>query len=567
MANIDNGELLYSHIKTLNVLCVEDCKITQLLLGSIINEMVEKVFFADDGKEGLEKYQENKIDLIVTDYNMPNYNGLDMVEKIRDEDSNIPIILISSLEDLDVAIRAINLDINAFVKKPIDKNELIEAFKKTAKVYIANNFLQEQKNDQILELKQKSEYSTHQEDLAFAKELNILRNDYYYQMTDYKDNISLLDFIYHPKDVMSGDAYSARHIDDHCTLYIVVDGMGKGLSASLTTMIFTSFANHIIDKMLFLDDFDFSILIHETMEYIKPILLEYEALSVDYVLINNEEHTLVYSKFSMPPILMQNRKNEIVKVKSNNPPMSKYSPTFNIDSVDISDITKFILYSDGIVENETIFDEKPYSHYIEEDFLKAFTKEDLSKSFEQKTKTQDDDITLVFVNKITQYSKNIAHKKFESKLQSIENASIWYETIWEKFNSQKDVSSRAGIVFTELIMNAYEHGNLGIKPKLKHSLMESDTYLEELSQRELTCDKEIDVSVDLVEHLDEEYMITKISDEGDGFDTQTLSEIFRNSKKFHGRGVFVSRKNSYGIYYNSKGNSVLFISKIENQTS
>ncbi len=53
MANIDNGELLYSHIKTLNVLCVEDCKITQLLLGSIINEMVEKVFFADDGKEGL----------------------------------------------------------------------------------------------------------------------------------------------------------------------------------------------------------------------------------------------------------------------------------------------------------------------------------------------------------------------------------------------------------------------------------------------------------------------------------------------------------------------------------
>ena len=56
---------------------------------------------------------------------------------------------------------------------------------------------------------------------------------------------------------------------------------------------------------------------------------------------------------------------------------------------------------------------------------------------------------------------------------------------------------------------------------------------------------------------DEEYY-----DEGEGFDTQILSQIFRNSKKFNGRGVLVSRKNSMGIYYNSKGNCVLFLNKI-----
>lgn len=85
--------------------------------------------------------------------------------------------------------------------------------------------------------------------------------------------------------------------------------------------------------------------------------------------------------------------------------------------------------------------------------------------------------------------------------------------------------------------------------------------------KEKECDKEIEVKVDKVLHHDDLYIITKISDEGDGFDTQILSEIFRNSKKFHGRGVFVSRKNSFGIYYNAKGNSVLFINKIENQVS
>ncbi|WP_373072039.1 SpoIIE family protein phosphatase [Sulfurimonas sp.] len=424
-----------------------------------------------------------------------------------------------------------------------------------------------EKTKELKKLKAKSNYQSHQEILAFAKELNILRNDYYYQMTDYNHDVSLLDFLYHPKDVMSGDAYSARNIDDESSLYIVVDGMGKGLSASLTTMIFISFANHIVDKMLGFDDFDFRILIHETMEYIKPILLDEEALSVDYVLINNKEHTLIYSKFAMPPILMQDQDNKIVKLKSNNPPMSKYSPTFNIDSFDIKGITKFLIYSDGMIENKTIDDKKPYSHFIEDDFLKAFTREDLSNSFQSRIKKQEDDVTLIFVNQITRYSTTIAHEKFKSSLKSMDVASQWYEELWNTITKNKKVSYQAGMVFTELFMNAHEHGNLAIPSKIKHSLMEDDTYFDTLAQREKGCKKYIEVIVDQVNHMNDVYIITKITDEGEGFDTQILSEIFRNSKKFHGRGVFVSRKNSFGIYYNSKGNSVLFINKIENQTS
>ena len=424
-----------------------------------------------------------------------------------------------------------------------------------------------EKTKELLQLEAKTDYQSHQEILAFAKELNILRNDYYYQMTDYNYNVSLLDFLYNPKDIMSGDAYSARNIDEESSLYIVVDGMGKGLSASLTTMIFISFANHIVDKMIDMEDFDLSILIHETMEYIKPILLDEETLSVDYVLINNKDHELFYSKFAMPPILMQNQNNEIVKIKSNNPPMSKYSPTFNIARLDISEITKFIIYSDVMVENPTIFDDKPYSYFIEDDFLKAFTREDLSNSFKSKIKEQEDDVTLIFVNQITKYSNTIAHKKFKSSLEGIDIANEWYEQLWNSVTQNKKISYQAGIVFTELFMNAHEHGNLQIPSKIKHSLMENDTYFDTLAKREKSCHKNIEVTVDKVNHMDDSYIITKITDEGDGFDTHTLSEIFRNSKKFHGRGVFVSRKNSFGIYYNAKGNSVLFISKIEDQTS
>jgi len=556
-----DNEVIYSHIKTLRILHVEDSKVTQILFESIVGDFVEEIIFANDGQDGYEKFLDNKIDLIVTDYDMPHQNGLDMVDQIRQKDVDVPIILVSAIEDLNVVVRALNLDISAFVKKPLNKKELLQAIEKTAKVSVANKFLEEQRNKQLNELRAKDEYNNYQEDLGFSKELNILRNDFYYQMMDH-NGISLIDFLYNPLDILSGDAYSARRINEHSTLYLMVDGMGKGISASLTAMIFTSFANHIIDKMLSHESFDFGILINETMQYIKPVLLEEESLSLDYVYIDEEEQTLYYSKFSMPTLLMQDKQNNIIKLKSNNPPLSKYSPTFNIDSYDISDITKFLIYSDGIVENETIYDNVPYAEYIEEDFINAFTREDLKNSFMSKIDTQEDDITLIFINKVTHYSNIIAHKKFNSSLEHIDLANEWYENLWHELTTNKKTSYQANMVFTELFMNAYEHGNLGITSRLKNSLMENDTYFETLAKKEIGCEKLIDIRIDKIHNGSACYIITKITDEGDGFDTQILSDIFRNSQRFHGRGVFVSRKNSFGIYYNRKGNSVLFINKI-----
>ena len=111
-------------------------------------------------------------------------------------------------------------------------------------------------------------------------------------------------------------------------------------------------------------------------------------------------------------------------------------------------------------------------------------------------------------------------------------------------------------------MNAYEHGNLGLTAEQKHQLLEDDTYIDTLLELEQGVDKEISVKIYKMVNLSSSYIVTQITDAGDGFDTQILSEIFRNSKTFNGIGVFVSRKNSMGIYYNQKGNRVLYLSKI-----
>jgi hypothetical protein len=414
-----------------------------------------------------------------------------------------------------------------------------------------------------LEVLEKSEaYASYQANLAFEKELNILRNDFYYQMIDSKKT-SLVDFLYKPLDTLSGDAYSARRIDEHRTFYLLVDGMGKGVSASFTTVIITSFINHLVDKMIEHDSFSLDILIRESMDFIRPVLLDDEVLAIDYICFDSYYAVLEYAKFAMPPFLLHNKEDDIIKIKSNNTPMSKWQTSYNINRYDISNIEKFLFYSDGVVENSIKEPSSIYGKYIENDFRESFTREEFKEKFLDRIADQEDDLTLIFINSLEMNEETLLSKNsFGTSLDDLSKAEEWYERLWQDFNVDMKCVYKAGVVFSELFMNAYEHGNLGIDSKTKHRYLEDDVYFEKLSEAERLCDKKIFIEVYKVEELSSEYIITKICDEGEGFDTQILSQIFRNSRKFNGRGVFVSRKNSMGIYYNTKGNCVLFLNKI-----
>ena len=423
---------------------------------------------------------------------------------------------------------------------------------------------QQQVHNELHKLQEKEKYTSYQEELGFSKELNILRNDFYYQMVgDAETSASLIDFLYQPLDVLSGDAYTARFIDESCTFYLIVDGMGKGLSASLTTMIMTSFINHLVDKMLEHDHFDLHLLVFESLAYIKKILLDEEALALDYILIDNEQEEISYAKFAMPASLMQNLNGEILRLKSNNPPLSKYHDEFKISTCSIKDIEKFLFYSDGIVENSTEIPDMTYADFIEEDFKNSFTRKELVEKIFKKIAEPEDDLTLAFINRINFTQESfIASRTFKTSLACVDLAGEWYNEIFDSVCSDVKESYQANVVFTELYMNAYEHGNLGVDSATKHKLLDEDKYFETLSLLEKECDKEIRVSLYKIVDNSSSYIVTKISDDGQGFDTQILSAIFRNSQAFNGRGVFVSRKNSMGIYYNTKGNTVLYLNKI-----
>ncbi|MDQ1263973.1 MAG: two-component system, HptB-dependent secretion and biofilm response regulator [Campylobacterota bacterium] len=557
--NLQIDVTLQKYLKSLTLLCVEDSKTTQLIYKSILEDLFKELIFADDGEEGYEKFSNYHIDIIISDYEMPLLNGIEMVKKIRQKNKNIPILLVSVIEDIDIIVQAMQLNINNFIKKPLDSGEILQGVLNVSKILLANHYIKTKEERHLKEIEEKNRYSAYQQELAFSKELNILRNDFYYQMVQRETNI-ILDFFYKPLDTLSGDAYSVRKIDDTNTFYLIVDGMGKGISASLSAMLMTAYINHIIDKTH--NSFDLNTLIESSLEYIKPILLDEESLSVDFVLFDYANHYMQYAKFSMPPMLIQTTDMQILKIKSNNPPISKYIQKFTISTFPTKDATKLLLYSDGLTENSTTIDNRLYMNFLENDFLHSYTKEDMVENLQSKIDKQEDDITFIFINKLDLAQNSQFEKAFNSTLDDVSLASDWYEELWEKLSQDFKIKTNANIVFTELFMNAYEHGNLGIYAEEKQELLENDTYFAKLEELEKNCTKKIVVNVSYIEYFENSYVVTQIVDEGSGFDTQILSNIFKKSGSFNGRGVFISKKLSQGIYYNKTGNSVIFFYKV-----
>lgn len=110
------------------ILVVDDCKTTRKLLTYIIQSKGYQVILAENGIEALEKLGQNTIGLIVTDLNMPQMNGLELAENVRDNDSytEVPIIMVTTELGENNRARAEEIGVNTYFVKPVTPEELIE---------------------------------------------------------------------------------------------------------------------------------------------------------------------------------------------------------------------------------------------------------------------------------------------------------------------------------------------------------------------------------------------------------------------------------------------------------
>jgi two-component system chemotaxis response regulator CheY len=116
------------------ILIVEDSATTRALIRAVIDELgdVETVE-ASSGFEALKMLPQQEYDLIITDINMPDINGLELISFVRNNPryAHLPIIIVSTERSEEDKKRGMALGATSYVAKPFKSGELQEIIKKT----------------------------------------------------------------------------------------------------------------------------------------------------------------------------------------------------------------------------------------------------------------------------------------------------------------------------------------------------------------------------------------------------------------------------------------------------
>ena len=113
-------------MSVIKLLLVEDDAILRYMIRNGMEDVVGgyEIVEAANGSEGLDQWNENRPDIIVSDVDMPVMDGYKMVEKIREIDNMIPIVFASAMDQSSDVMRGYEVGVNNYIKKPYSPEEL-----------------------------------------------------------------------------------------------------------------------------------------------------------------------------------------------------------------------------------------------------------------------------------------------------------------------------------------------------------------------------------------------------------------------------------------------------------
>ncbi len=112
------------------ILIVEDKESMAQMLKETMETAGYNPILAKDGMEGIKKIKETRIDIVLTDLKLPKKDGMDVLRAAKEENSMLPVILMTAYGSVDVAVRAIKEGAFDFISKPFDTDHLLHLIRK-----------------------------------------------------------------------------------------------------------------------------------------------------------------------------------------------------------------------------------------------------------------------------------------------------------------------------------------------------------------------------------------------------------------------------------------------------
>ncbi len=131
----------------LSILYVEDEIEVRNNYCFFLQEVFDEVYEATDGEEAWELFLEHRPKMLLVDISIPKLNGLDLIKRIRDENPNIPITILSAHSDKENLLSAIKLNLVDYLVKPVSRSafkqavlEMINRLTEDNRIHLCENY-------------------------------------------------------------------------------------------------------------------------------------------------------------------------------------------------------------------------------------------------------------------------------------------------------------------------------------------------------------------------------------------------------------------------------------------
>ncbi|UII31220.1 response regulator [Fulvivirga ulvae] len=114
------------------IIVAEDFNVSRKIIVSVLTKLGHTVMEASNGLEAVSLFDGRPVDLLITDFNMPEMNGAELIKTVRahDEYAYIPILLLTTEVNEQKIKMALDENITAWIKKPFQTDEFLKIVNK-----------------------------------------------------------------------------------------------------------------------------------------------------------------------------------------------------------------------------------------------------------------------------------------------------------------------------------------------------------------------------------------------------------------------------------------------------
>jgi signal transduction histidine kinase len=144
-----------------NILLVDDEKDIREVLVLALADMGYHIFEAENGRQALDKFRQIQTPIVLTDIKMPGMDGIELLQKIKRENPETEVIMITGHGDMELAIRSLKSEATDFITKPINVDALEIAVRRAKEKIITREKLQEYTENLEKLIHEKTELQSH----------------------------------------------------------------------------------------------------------------------------------------------------------------------------------------------------------------------------------------------------------------------------------------------------------------------------------------------------------------------------------------------------------------------